>query len=261
MSGQTSVRNQVQAFAGMRDGLENQSRTLQNDKGKDAQVHRFTVDTASASTAYQFEIDGKPVKYTSLGTTSISAIRDGLIAAGRAIEDLEKKVAFNVESANSLIVTAVEPGVGFTPTETDANLSNAAVQANVTTEPIPFGRAVVRGTAGERSGTLPSATGQRFEGVSERIHSGVDPVNADAGEYVPFSNMTIGYRGTWWVEVEEAVSLADNVFFRHTAGAGGTILGQFRTDADTASADQVSNARWMSETDGPGIALLALNLP
>ena len=260
MSGQTSVRDQAQGYAGQRVGFFHDSRTLQNDKGSARQTHRVTVDTAANGTAYQFEVDGKPVKYTSDASATIAEVRDGLIAAGRAIHSLEEVAFFNVETANSLLVTAVKPGSGFTLTETDANLSNTAIQANVTTEAIPFGRAIVRGTAGERSGTLPSTGGQRFEGVAERIHTNVDPTNA-AGEITPFSDMSIGYRGEWLVEVEQDVALTDPVYFRHSVGAGGSQLGAWRKDADTATADLVPNARWSQAASAGGLAVLSLNVP
>lgn len=72
---------------------------------------------------------------------------------------------------------------------------------------------------------------------------------------------TVLRRGRVWVVVEEAISIGDDVFFRHTAGGGGTEIGAFRTDADTATADQVTQAEWLSETAGAGVALLEINLP
>ncbi len=220
-------------------------------------VFTFTVDVGSGAL---------PVTYTGLaGDLTTVQIRDGLLAAARAEQSFENRVAFNPTGTDTIRATALVQGTGFTLAESDANLTNAAITANVATITIPFGRAVVnRSGAGttERSAALPTSTGQTFAGVAERIHSNVDPSAAspadDIGAIAAFQDMTVIKEGEVIVEVEEAVLESDNVFFRHTAGAGEN-LGTFRTDADTADADQITNARWVSRTTGAGLAVLAIN--
>ncbi len=68
-------------------------------------------------------------------------------------------------------------------------------------------------------------------------------------------------KGRVWVVVEEAVAVGDDVYFRHTAGGGGSELGAFRNDADTASCDQLTQANWLVGSSGAGVALLEVNIP
>ena len=64
------------------------------------------------------------------------------------------------------------------------------------------------------------------------------------------------------VIVEEDVTPDDDVFFRHSgAGASPEAIGRFRTDADTANADQVNSARWLTSAVAGGLAVLGINLP
>src|SRR3990172_9189666 len=46
-------------------------------------------------------------------------------------------------------------------------------------------------------------------------------------------------QGRIWVFIDETVTPQSPVFVRHTAGAGGTVLGAFRLTADTATAEAV----------------------
>ncbi len=98
----------------------------------------------------------------------------------------------------------------------------------------------------------------------ERIHTVVDPANADADPAAlsPFQSGTVVHKGLILVEIEAVtVDPSAGVFVRHTSGAGGTVLGRFRNDADTATADAVANAKWADVFTGPGLAVLSLDLP
>ena len=127
---------------------------------------------------------------------------------------------------------------------------------------VAFGLAVRQGTDGEKEFLLPSATGQEFAGVLVHTHSQDKPgelattLGVDAGEVA-----NVLRKGRIFVVVEEAIALTDSVFFRHTSGGGGSQLGAFRTDADTATADQLTQAKWLSVTSAAGIALLDVNYP
>lgn len=271
MGGQTVYQDQVRGFPGQRQGFGHKARSMANDTGAVRQVHDVTVDTAVDATAYQFEIDlgsgAIPIAITSGTGATVTTIRDQLLAAARAEQGFESRVAFNPSGVDTIRATSLQQGIGFTLTETDGNLSNAVITANVTTISIPFGRAVTwRTGAGtnERSGRLPTATGQTFAGVTERIHSNVDTTNAspadDIGAVEAFQDFTVGHEGEWIVEVDEAVDESSNVFFRHTLGGDAGAVGTFRTDADTARADQVANAKFVSRTTGAGLAVLSLNV-
>lgn len=70
-------------------------------------------------------------------------------------------------------------------------------------------------------------------------------------------------KGRVWVKIEETIAVGDPVFVRSAAGGGGSEIGAFRNDADTATAIELtSGARWVQGgTAAEGVALLELNLP
>jgi hypothetical protein len=126
---------------------------------------------------------------------------------------------------------------------------------------IPYGRAVVQGSTPDAA-ILPTSTAKDFIGVCYRVYAYENAQNAqgDFG-YAPDLEFDILTKGDIWVEVEEAVAPGDAVFYRHQASGGNTTIGRFRKTADTATATQISQARWASSTTGAGLAVLTLNLP
>jgi len=262
MSQQQSYTNQTKGFAGQREGTGQKAQSYVNDSGLAAQEDTVTAANAAGSTLHQFEVNGIAVQFTTAASTTNTLTRDGLLAALRAIQELETIVAGNPSGADAIALTALQPGVGYTLTETDANLALASVTANGTTQTIVFGRAVVRRTVGtligDQSAALPTATGQEFLGVNERIHSDVNPLGDPKDATDVAKTMTIVYEGRMVVEVDEAVSPGDSVFFRHTLGGDAGEIGTFRTDADTARADQVTG-KFLTSTTGAGLAVVSLN--
>lgn len=230
--------------------------TFSIDTGTTADI---TAGAATANvgtgTVFSFTINGVLVSYTGLAGDTIQDVRDGLIAAARALPELEDIVSVQ-PNGNGVRITAVTPGVGMTVAESDANLSVAHTTANVASQTIIFGRAVVKRTGAgttDQSATLPSATGQVFLGVTERSHTVVDPATPLNG-VGPFRLFTAVYHGDMVVEVEQAVAFGDPVYFRHTA-AGTEQVGMFRKDADTSDADAVTGAMFVSSTTGAGLAI------
>lgn len=123
---------------------------------------------------------------------------------------------------------------------------------------LPFGR-MARTGAAEGGARLLSATGQLMLGVA--VHEHLDPTKTG---YAADEVGSFGKKGVYWVEVEEAIALGDQVFVRHTAGTASTI-GAFRNDADTASCDELTDdlARWVGPSVSVGGTLyapLSLNL-
>ena len=129
---------------------------------------------------------------------------------------------------------------------------------------IPFGRLVVAGTDLDRQGELPVLTGdvtnlKKVRGISVHTHAiesefpggGVTPAS-----YKDEDAMSIMRKGRIAVQVEEAVTPDDAVFVRFASGGGGSELGRFRTDADTASASELANAKYVTSTTGAGIVIL-----
>jgi len=78
-----------------------------------------------------------------------------------------------------------------------------------------------------------------------------DPGVAD---YVDFDSVPLMKAGAVWVYSEEAVADGDPVYVRVASGGGGSQLGAFRNDADTASAVLVVGATFTRNSSGAGLA-------
>lgn len=119
--------------------------------------------------------------------------------------------------------------------------------SRVLTIDIPFGFFGVTDTAKNLAIKLPTATGQNVEGVlaywdeyenyliSKTISTGVTRTIPGIKSGLVGRVMT---RGLIWVYSETAMTVASNVFIRHTASASNGQTGVIRDDADTAKADQ-----------------------
>ncbi len=82
-------------------------------------------------------------------------------------------------------------------------------------------------------------------------------VNFAAGDELPVLR-----RGRIYVKPEDAVVQGVQAFARFASGGGGTELGRFRSDADTATAAAVPSARWFTSTTAADqVAVLEINLP
>jgi hypothetical protein len=149
----------------------------------------------------------------------------------------------------------------------DNERPNVISRSNEESSVMKFGRGVIFGTDPENQVLFPSDAADLFAGVVIHRHQTQRRELFATGGTGGETGLQEGEpgdilrAGRVWVEVEEAVAVGDAVYCRHADGAGGTIEGQFRTDADTASAFEVTGAAWVSETAGAGLAILELNLP
>ena len=134
---------------------------------------------------------------------------------------------------------------------------------NVSGDVIGFGCAVVQSPTVEDGALLPSSTNTNILGVAERKYMH-ENAYFSAAQYLGYPDdvdFNIVREGDVVVYVEEAISLGDAVYCRHTAnGAGKLYKGQFRNDADTSNCFQITNAKWLTATTGAGLAVLSLNL-
>ena len=124
---------------------------------------------------------------------------------------------------------------------------------------VGFGLGLIK-TVTEGLAALPSATGFKFEGIALQALKEIPRATGIAiweiDEEIPVLK-----KGRIWVYAEEAVNPTLAVFMRHTT-ATTELPGDFRTDADTAKADDISSvASWVSTTTGAGLALLEINVP
>lgn len=117
---------------------------------------------------------------------------------------------------------------------------------------------------------LPGSSADVFAGIAvydraQQVNSGTsaglgDLTTTEGTQYPASEPIRLRRRGRIYVYSEQAISPSDPVFLRYTAN-GGNVVGNFRKDADTSRALQISNAAWVSTTTGAGIAVLELNLP
>lgn len=68
-------------------------------------------------------------------------------------------------------------------------------------------------------------------------------------------------KGKCYVNVEGVVTDGQDLFVRFAAGAGGSQLGAFRADADTATAVALPGLKARQTTTGAGLCLVEINLP
>ncbi len=131
---------------------------------------------------------------------------------------------------------------------------------------VPFGRFVSEGTDLDRQVQLPSGATditdkKKVRGVAVSTHAIESELGGSAvPSYKDKDAVSYMREGRIAVFVEEAVTPQSAVFVRHTSGGGGSEIGRFRTDADTASAAELANARYVTSTTGAGVAILELNL-
>lgn len=133
---------------------------------------------------------------------------------------------------------------------------------------LPFGRAVVQDAANndrELLGVeLPVDANSVILGIAVKTdalekRTGYT-LTADGEMGWPAAHeMTYLVKGVIGVRVRQAVTTDDPVYFIHTADTGENV-GEFRIDANTDAAVQITNARWLRDTPNDGIAPLAIDL-
>lgn len=132
---------------------------------------------------------------------------------------------------------------------------------------IPFGKFVVA-TIGQSEDLvkLPTAATDISvaglgAGVAIADTSKETPDGATRGEFAIDDAVPVIRKGRIWVLAEDEVTDLDKPVFVRFVAAGLEVLGSFRTDADTADAEELTKARWRSRTVGAGqLAILEIDL-
>lgn len=141
-----------------------------------------------------------------------------------------------------------------------ADLSDYSALTYAAEGNVPFGRGVIEGTTPNQV-KLPAAvfTEANFRGVT--LHAQSKEMDADGvAQYKAKQATNVATRGRVLVKVEQAVVPGDPVFLRHTANGAGTAAGQFRKDADTARAVQLTKARWTRAIAAGGVGVLEFGI-
>lgn len=151
----------------------------------------------------------------------------------------------------------VQP-IAFAGQIADSSQHDVLSRASEEAASFPYGVLVVAGTDAETQALLPTSAADFVLGAALHSHSnevGDDNLNLVDPERV----FNVLHEGRMYVLPEQAVAVGDPVYARIAAGAGGTQLGAFRMDADTASAQLLNGARWLSAGDASNPAILELD--
>ena len=142
-----------------------------------------------------------------------------------------------------------------------ANLGLININSKVAQDSdVPFGRAVVRGTA-DNQAKLPTATGQGLVGITEMTTAWSENAS-DLHLYSENREMNIIDFGEVWVYTEQSVVPGDAVYFRHTADTAPLdVIGRFRKDASGGDADLIVGASFETTTAAGGIAKVKMDAP
>lgn len=104
-----------------------------------------------------------------------------------------------------------------------------------------------------------------FQGIAVRLtarepHNATVIVDDGTGMYVAKDQIPCLRTGVIYVNVEGTVAQDGAVYCRYAAGAGGSQLGAFRADADTATAAIVPNAKYLEGRTGAGLVRVRLGV-
>ncbi len=128
---------------------------------------------------------------------------------------------------------------------------------------IPFGFGVIQGAL-QNDILLPTATGFLFQGIA-LWKAKTDPNNPStpSAQWEEDEAASILQRGRVWVVVEQAVTVADfdAVFMRHSGETGNEAPGRLRVDLDTAGADAIPQARFVTIADIDSFCIVEVNVP
>lgn len=254
MSRQTSVAmGMAVALAGMVRELFRKTRSYINST---PQVETVEVDGANVATTAT--VNGTAVTVNSAEENKTTTELATMLAA--AIN----AAALGVTATSSnAVVTVVDdvPGTGFTLAATTNLKSLTSVTPN--TGDLPFGRFVSQNTSYGGQCHLPvAATDITSVKAAAGVAVRVDSIENESDQgYAIDDAVEVLAAGTVWVEVEDAVTPASDVYVRYTATEANPNLGSFRSDSDTSKAGALPTARWLTSAGAGELALLEINLP
>lgn len=251
MSVQTTYSlTRTRAFAGMvADSFHHEylSRVLATQ-----QIEELTFGATDGT--YTVTVDGVEVANYVASSNTATEIRDAIKVD---IDASAAPVTTKSVSTNKLQLKKNDfTTTGFTiAISTVSGYSKSQLVAQGAT--VPFGVGLCRDddapTGGERC-RLPRVSADVTAGFLGIAASDVSEMAASGG-WQPGSIPKLMHRGHIWVVVEGAVAELAQLYCRFASGAGGTQLGAFRADADSASAAAVVGLRALEPCSGAGICL------
>jgi len=114
--------------------------------------------------------------------------------------------------------------------------------------------------ASQANGSVAYSAENKFIGVAIATQAMEQNLSGEAF-YSATQTVSVLTRGRIYVYVEQDVTVRDSVFLRHTANGAGLVPGQFRKDADSNNAVEISGARFITDAAAGSVAVLEINLP
>lgn len=209
-------------------------------------------------------VDVDAITVAGTSATGTSTLADGVV--GTAVMQPARKLTVTFDASTDWDATVgVLVYLDHAGRQVSENIAIATSTAATTTgyasQFISFTKPAQTGAGGAYTigiGAMPALTAADFLGTSIRIRIKTTLATADlyraiggqtsnlvTADYVDSESVRILESGEIWVATEEAVSDRDPVYCRIAAGAGGSVLGAFRNDADTASCILIPNARFV----------------
>ena len=233
-----------------------------NNAANIAQLMTATVVYAAAETVTAV-INGVPIAVPT--NTDAPTTRDDLVTAINNSAFVNQKVLAAPGAGDTLTLTSLEPGTPFTFTGSGTGASDitpiVSTTANSAEEPMDAGIFVKRGTnKGEVRKLETGDVLADIVGLVEHRHMGAELENlSSTSQYQAKSQVPIGYRGEYIVEVEDAVNEGDTPFVRITPAGVNLITGKLRSDADGGNAIALTGAVFGQSTSGAGKTTVRIN--
>ena len=134
--------------------------TVINSTPQAKQVGTILVDTAANSTAYTWTLNGTVQSITSDGSGTKIEIAAAIASKINSTPPIAMSVYAASDGVDTVTITALNPGIGFTLSDADANLtSTESVTANALAADVEVGRMVIVTSSGlEKKGGKPLTT-------------------------------------------------------------------------------------------------------
>lgn len=214
--------------------------------------------------------DADAITVAGTSATGVSTLADGVVGSAEMQPARKLTITFDASTdwdPTTGVITYLDEG-GRMKTENVAIATSTSVTTTgYASKFVSFQKPAQTGAGGAYTigvAAMPALTIADFLGVAIRqvIHETFASndvwrytgggVSASATcDYVDCDSVPYLSQGGIWVASEEAVSDMDPVYVRVAAGAGGSILGAFRNDADTASCVAVTGARFVRNAAAP----------
>lgn len=219
------------------------------------QLEELTFSTTDGT--YTVTINGTEVASFVASTNTATQIRDGVLSD---LQASAAPVVATASSTNKILIEKDDFGDAFTITiPTISGYTKTQLVAQDATA--PFGAGVVRDDRAAVSGKqcrLPRLSTDVTAGLFLGVLAANTSKSPASGGWEAGSIPDILRMGHIYVLVEGTGTEGAPLFVRYAAGAGGSQLGAFRTDADTSTAVAIPGMRALETWTASGIVLAEL---